>query len=132
MDGSVGLPIEWGEVRLGGSWLYCSEEGDNDDFNGTGYEGRLSAALQLTDNLAVRPYLSAFGGDDFLPRRGDPLYRRDSLWRLGFEGILEGPGGLMFQPAALMQYSDSQIDYAFQIAFSFGYGFFGPVLGFPY
>jgi hypothetical protein len=127
---SWGFPHPFGwtavdEVRVGGRAFFSFDEvRGQPDLEGSGYEAFLSVDVHPAPATLIRVYAAYFAGDDFLARRGDPLYSLDDYAQLGVDAVFRVAGDdLRIEVGAVAQHVDGELNYSFKITFVWGHAF---------
>lgn len=118
------------EVRIGVNYLYSTDERRGlPELHGDGYEFFTTMDVHPLSNIFLRFHGSYFDSEEFLARRGDPLYGLDKYAQLGAVAIYSLAAGLRIETGIVGQYNtdadndDDLLNYSFQINFIWGEGF---------
>ena len=116
------------ELRIGGNYLYSIDQVRGiPEQHGVGYEFLATMDIHPTSNIFLRFHGSYFDGDEFLARRGDPLYGLDEYGQLGAVSVFSLPAGLCIETGIVGQYNNDNDDdltnYTFQINLTWGEAF---------
>jgi hypothetical protein len=94
---------------------------------GAGHEVFAAMDIHPKSNIFLRFHGSYFDGDEFLARRGDPLYGLDKYGQLGAAAVFSLPAGLRIETGIVGQYNNDHDDdltnYTFQINLTWGEAF---------
>jgi hypothetical protein len=119
------------ELRLGGRAMVSFDDTRQTDYEtGTGWEIHTSLDTHPREGLLLRFHASWFEGDDFLGRRGDPIYSQDQYQQIGV-GVHFNPIANFYTEAGfVIQHIEGETNYSFQVHASwgeaFGVGFLKP------
>jgi hypothetical protein len=125
IGGSYGqkLPsLDWfEEVRVGGRVLFSSDDTrDTSRTTGHGSEYFAHVDLQPLSHLSARISGSYWDGDDFLGRRGDPLYRFAEYAQFGGSLIYRLTDLLRIETSIVGQLADHEDNYSYLIYLTWG------------
>jgi hypothetical protein len=111
------------DIRVHGGYFVSSDSALADK-HGTGWEIGASADLQVCERALVHPFVSYFRGDNFSAVRGDILYSNYKRYAQGGVNLVfKLPAGLCAEAGLVMQPSDNDLNYSFQINLVWGRGF---------
>ncbi|MDH3601689.1 MAG: hypothetical protein OEU26_18930 [Candidatus Tectomicrobia bacterium] len=126
---SVGIrnPFGWSSIqdaRIGGAYFYSSEDiNDMPRLTGEAWEVRGNLDLSPIDWTWVRLHIGYFNGNDFLARRGDPLYGLDDYVQGGITALVGMGSDLRIEAGFVIQDNDGNTNYTFQVNVSWGNAF---------
>lgn len=117
-----------GALRLSGRLLFASKSGRNiESVDGLGWEVEVDAAYALRPGLEARVFASYFFGDELPLDRGDPLYTLDKYIQLGGSLQFHPVQGLAIETGILGQWTDSELNFTYQVNFVWGEVFATPI-----
>lgn len=129
LGGSIGVgdALAWAfidELRVGGHFLWSHDKvRDQPNQTGTGWRVKGVIESRPLAPLLLRLNGQYFRGDDFLARRGDPLYSFEDYGQIGLNSVWTLPAGLRIEAGLSGLFNDGQFNHVYQVAFTWGYAF---------
>ena len=127
--GSIGFAEDIGsdwieDLRVGAAGFYSTDDTkQTNQVTGNGFEVFATLDIAAPGNGLYRFDARYFSGEDFLPRRGDPLYTLDDYGQLGATGVWSVGDNVQLEVGAVAQFTDDQLNYTAQINLVWGTAF---------
>jgi hypothetical protein len=126
---SYGFPHPFGiqaldQLRVGARAIWSFDDTRHTDVeSGSGWEIHTSLDTYPREGLLLRFHASWFEGDDFVGRRGDPIYAQDQYQQIGVGALFSPIANLYTEAGLVIQRIESETNYSFQVHVSWGEAF---------
>ena len=117
------------DLRLGANYIMSSDDSRvTPKIDGNGYEVYAESVIATGEENALHLRLSWFEGDDFIARRGDPLYSLEQYGQIGATHIWKVGENLNLEVGGVVQQTDDVTNWSASVNLTFGTAFIADFL----